>query len=106
MGEEYDMNDPIIIYMNNLKTQLNLNAKLKQMNAKSLNSDESDNSQEYEFNSQTSDLTESDYGEDAADAFHIENYISSHQTQQSNKKLKVNQDTSSYMSKNKKFKNL
>ncbi len=70
MGGEYDRNDPIIIYMNNLKTQLNVNSRLKQLqhqqqNSVSLNSDDSgNNSHDYESSSQQSqsfDLTDSEF---------------------------------------------
>lgn len=52
MGNQYDMSDPIIVYMNNLKAQLNLNLKLKKFNSKnnkslSSESTESENSTEY-----------------------------------------------------------
>lgn len=95
MGEEYDMNDPIIIYMNNLKTQLNINAKMKQLknSQKSVsNSDESDNT------SQISDLVYSDYEEENESIFHLENLIS-------NKKIKLESHQVNYLSNNKKFKN-
>lgn len=105
MGEEYDLNDPILMYMNNLKSQVNINIRLKQMTSNSLNSGESENSQEYELNSPSSEISEGVYEEESHssnlsashqnfshdnldETFNIENLIS-------NKKVKAEQDSSS-----------
>ena len=103
MGEEYELNDPILMYMNNLKSQVNINIRLKQMTSNSLNSGESENSQEYELNSPSSDISEGAYEDEShssnlstshpnfqhanniEESFNIENLIS-------NKKVKVEQE--------------
>ena len=77
MGEKYDVNDPIIIYMNNLKNQLNIKKiqqnqqqpqqqQQKPQNGprRAFNSDDSDsNMHEYDSNSPT------EFNEDSIDQF-------------------------------------
>ena len=60
MGETRDLNDPMIIYMNNLKVQINNKKRINNNNNKensivrSLNSDQSDsNSDDYESSNQS-----------------------------------------------------
>ena len=68
MEEQYDLDDPIVIHMNTLKSQLSISIQTKQKSVplKRVNTDESDsNSQEYEStSSQLSHLIESDYEEE------------------------------------------
>lgn len=95
MGDDCDTNDPIMIYMNTLKSQLNLNTKLKQMNTRSVNSVESEIPADYEsMSSQTSDLIDSDY-DDEIQTYDVDGFMP--------KKIKVDQNV--YVAKNKKFKN-
>jgi hypothetical protein len=108
MGGEYDRNDPIVIYMNNLKTQLNINNRLKQMqqqqqqqhNSISRNSDDSEsNSQDYETSSQHSesfDVTESEFEDEDQEKEESLEYL---ENLFPNKKLKIKQGKSEFFSK-------
>jgi hypothetical protein len=109
MGGENDRNDPIVIYMNNLKTQLNINSRLKQMqqqqqNSISRNSDDSEsNSQDYETSSQHSqsfDVSESEFEDEEEEKEESLEYLESLYP---SKKLKVKKAKSKFFSK--KFKN-
>lgn len=109
MGDEYDLNDPIIVYMNSLKTQLNINTKQQksQINSNPHNSDDSEsNSQEYESSNQSYDIIDSDFEEVGNDSSQTSITINnSLENLLPNKKIKVNQtvDKSKFFSK--KFKN-
>ena len=95
LGDEYDSNDPIIIYMNNLKAQFNMNIKLKQLTSqknerKSLSSEstESENSTEYGDYSSSQRSQISDY-EEETDVSNSNNYQVSTDNSYKNKKSKT-----------------
>lgn len=106
MGNQYDMNDPIIVYMNNLKAQLNLNLKLKKFNSKnnkSLGSESTESENSSEYGSANSSLRSqlSDY-EEESNTSNNNNY-----PQQDVEKTKAEKSDESHLisSKNKKLKN-